>query len=111
MRHSSARAVYSALIALHPRNFRKAFAGELLATFDEAVESYGAAWLLWEIAGSVLRQHILREPEPEYEIAPCCAVGLRSGIYPLVGPYEYLLRKLLLASLLTSILFRLVGPI
>jgi hypothetical protein len=42
--------------------------------------------------------------------APCYAVGLRSGVYPLVGPYEFLLSKLLLASLLTSILFQVITP-
>jgi hypothetical protein len=37
-------------------------------------------------------------------------VGLLSGVYPLVGPYEFLLTKLLLASVLTSILFQVIQP-
>jgi hypothetical protein len=108
---STARALYIAILQLHPRRFRSDFADDLLQTFEEAYEQYGAAWLICDLSGSLLRQRFLRRPEVVYEAAaPGYAVGLRSGVYPLVGPYEFLLGKLLLASLLTSILFQVITP-
>lgn len=110
MTRSTARAIYFALVNLHPRQFRDHFGDEMLQTFDEACADYGTAWLLRDISGSLLRQRFLRRPEVEFEGAMPCAVGLLSGVYPLVGPYEFLLTKLLLASLLTSILFQVIQP-
>jgi hypothetical protein len=82
----------------------------MLRTFEEACADYGAAWLIRDLSGSLLRQRFLRRPEVEFEAAVPCTVGLLSGVYPLVGPYEFLLSKLLLASLLTSILFQVIQP-
>jgi hypothetical protein len=108
--HSSARALYVALLNLHPRHFRNHFGDEMLRTFEDAYADYGAAWLIRDLSGSLMRQRFLRRPEVEFETAVPCAVGLLSGVYPLVGPYEFLLTKLLLASLLTSILFQVIQP-
>jgi hypothetical protein len=106
--HSTARALYTALLNLHPRPFRNHFGDEMLRTFEEAYADYGAAWLIRDLSGSLVRQRLLRRPEVEAAVP--CAVGLLSGVYPLVGPYEFLLTKLLLASLLTSILFQVIQP-
>lgn len=110
MRRSTAKALYITLVNLHPRPFRNHFGNEMLQTFEEAYADYGGAWLLRDAWNSLLRQRFLRRPEVEFEAAVACPVGLLSGVYPLVGPYEFLLTKLLLASLLTSILFQVIQP-
>ena len=110
MTRSTARALYVALIHLHPRPFRNHFGDEMLQTFEEGCADYGTAWLIRDISRSLLTQRFLRRPEVEFDGPVPCAVGLLSGVYPLVGPYEYLLTKLLLASLLTSILFQVIQP-
>ncbi|HEX6771961.1 MAG TPA: hypothetical protein VF126_08035, partial [Acidobacteriaceae bacterium] len=60
MTRSTARALYSALVNLHPLQFRNHFGDEMLRTFEEACADYGTAWLIRDISGSLLRQRFLR---------------------------------------------------
>jgi hypothetical protein len=54
------RTLYCALLRLHPRDFRLAFADEMLCIFDEAGNICGATSLLRDAGVSVLRQVLLR---------------------------------------------------
>jgi hypothetical protein len=54
------RALYAALLRLHPPGFRRQFATEMLWIFDEARVSEGAVLLLLDGAVSLLRQWLLR---------------------------------------------------
>jgi hypothetical protein len=106
----SARSLYVALLRLHPAEFKRNFASEMLRTYDEAVESFSPAWLLREAAASVLRQHLLRRPVDPVAAADG-AVGLISGVYPLVEPFELRAERLLLAVVLSVSMLRTVFPI
>ncbi len=108
MRHANARTLYIALLRLHPAEFQRSFASEMLSTFDEAVDSFSPAWLLREAATSVLRQHLLRRPVDP--VAAGGGVGLISGVYPLMEPFELRAERLLLAVVLSVSLLRTVFP-
>jgi hypothetical protein len=54
------RALYQCLLAVHPRAFRRQFAGEMLWIFDEASESEGVWTLFADGLCSLFRQWILR---------------------------------------------------
>ena len=110
MRRMTARTLYVALLRLHPAEFKRNFASEMLATFDEAVESFSPAWLLREAAASALRQHLLRRPAGRAAAADG-AVGLISGVYPLMEPFELRAERLLLAVVLTCCMLMTVFPV
>ena len=54
------RILYRSLLWLHPPAFRRQFAGEMLWIFDEAEAAEGAARLLLDGLGSLLRQWVIR---------------------------------------------------
>ena len=54
------RALYRSLLWLHPREFRRQFAGEMLWIFDQAADSENTASLLGDGAVSLFRQWTLR---------------------------------------------------
>jgi len=54
------RTLYRCLIGLHPPAFRLRFEQELLWIFDESVDAFGAAPLLYDAFGSLLRQWLVR---------------------------------------------------
>ncbi len=110
MQNGAARSLYVALLRLHPAEFRRNFASEMLSTYDEAVESFSPAWLLREAAVSVLRQHLLRQPADPVAAADG-TVGLISGVYPLIEPFELRAERLLLAVVLSVCLLRTVFPV
>jgi len=56
------RALYHALLLLHPPRFRRRFADEMLCTFDEARLTLGAAPLFADALTSLARQWLLRSP-------------------------------------------------
>ena len=97
----TARAVYSALIRLHPRGFRDAFSGDMLCIFDDAEETYGARWLVRDAVVSLMRQRVLRS---EKVVAAGTVQGefcLLSGIYPDIRAPHITPAKLAGALLLT----------
>lgn len=53
------RSVYRALLRLHPPEFRRRFAAEMLWIFDEAAEVHGSLSLLADGFVSLLRQWVL----------------------------------------------------
>jgi hypothetical protein len=110
MRATIARSLYVALLRLHPEEFQRRYASEMLATFDEAVQSFSPAWLLREAVASVLRQHLLRRPADPVAAADG-PVGLISGVYPLMEPFELRAERLLLAVVLSVTMLRTVFPI
>ena len=83
----AARTLYIALLGLHPAEFRRNFALDMLSTFDEAAGTssgtFSPAWLLREAAASAVRQHLLRRPVPQAAAAGG-AVGLFAGVYPFI---------------------------
>jgi uncharacterized membrane protein len=54
------RTLYRWLIWLHPPAFRLRFEQELLWIFDESMDALGAAPLLYDAFGSLLRQWLVR---------------------------------------------------
>jgi hypothetical protein len=54
------RTLYRWLIGLHPPAFRLRFEQELLWIFDESLDAFGAAPLLYDAFGSLLRQWLVR---------------------------------------------------
>jgi hypothetical protein len=54
------RTLYRWLICLHPPAFRLRFEPELLCIFDESMDAFGAAPLLYDALGSLLRQWLVR---------------------------------------------------
>lgn len=54
------RALYIALIHLHPPAFRRQFSGEMIWVFEEARQSEGAFNLVTDAFASLLRQWLLR---------------------------------------------------
>jgi len=54
------RTVYRGLLWLHPRDFRRGFAAEMLWIFDEAAAAEGKGRLLLDGAASLARQWLLR---------------------------------------------------
>ena len=106
------RAIYRCLLRLHPQAFRARFGDEMLQIFDDALETYGWAWLLADLALSLGRQRVLR-PGPGAELAASQA-SLISGISVDSRPPHLTCSKLGLAfllTLLTVFLFPLPDPI
>jgi len=54
------RAIYAFLLRLHPPDFRRRFAAEMLWIFDQAHVSEGALVLLFDLFISALRQWLMR---------------------------------------------------
>jgi len=54
------RALYQCLLWMHPPQFRREFAGEMLWIFESSVETEGPANLLSDAAASLARQWLLR---------------------------------------------------
>jgi hypothetical protein len=54
------RALYQALLLLHPPAFRRRYAPEMIGIFDEAAGEFGAARLIGDAVSSLCRQWILR---------------------------------------------------
>jgi len=106
----TARSFYRALVMIHPRAFRERFGDEMLRVFEEAAAEFSVPWLLLDMSRSVVRQHLLREPSESEAAAKWRGAGLRSGIYPLVPPFEFLPTKLLLGMMLSVLLFQLFRP-
>ncbi len=110
MTFSVGRKLFATLVALHPKMFRKSFAQSMLHTFDEAVEEFGIFWLLQDCFFSLTRQHWACRFEEDYEGVPCHVAGLRSGVYPFIGPSHLNAVKFLLATALSFVLYLFVRP-
>ncbi len=82
-----ARMVYAGLVALHPAGFRMEFGAEMLAAFDEARGEFSVRWLVCDALVSLLRQRAMREAE----VRPVTTWGggLRSGVYPFDGSFDF----------------------
>ena len=52
--------LYRAILAMHPREFRERFAGDMFCTMEDARRERGAAMLLLDAFVSLLRQWIVR---------------------------------------------------
>lgn len=74
MTANTVRALYVALLGLHPCSFRQSFGDEMLFAFDDAVEEFGSFWLLKDAAFSLIRQQFFR-PSEERPNALCSAVS------------------------------------
>ena len=57
------RAIYRALLRLHPRRFREEYCGEMLWIFDREVKSPMPYRLFWDVVRSLIRQWAVR-PNP-----------------------------------------------
>ena len=68
------RALYRGLLRLHPAAFRRAFAGEMLWIFDEAVADRGPRPLLADAFRSLARQWLLRSALWKIAAAVCLAL-------------------------------------
>jgi hypothetical protein len=101
---------YSILLRLHPTGFRQRFAGEMLATFDEAIAAYGVPWLLADAVASLLRQRVIRAFNAVEDPAATATIGLMAGTYPTYRPPHLTVGKLSLAFLLSLLLIPLIQP-
>jgi hypothetical protein len=63
------RTVYRFLLSLHPREFREAFAGEMLWIFDEGAAAIGPLGLLADALTSLVRQWLMRSGALPYAIS------------------------------------------
>jgi hypothetical protein len=106
---NTVRALYVALLGLHPCSFRQSFGDEMLFAFDDAVEEFGSFWLLKDAAFSLIRQRFFRRSEERPNAL--CSCGFMSGAYPLVGSSELTAGKFFLGFLLSLILFMTIRPI
>lgn len=109
MSANAIRALYVALLGLHPGSFRQSFGDEMLFAYDDAVEEFGSFWLLREAALSLIRQRFFRRPEERSNAL--CGCGFMSGAYPLVGSSELTAGEFFLGFLLSLILFMTIRPI
>jgi hypothetical protein len=66
------RVLYRLLIGLHPPNFRRQFAGEMLWIFDETRER-GVTLLLLDGTVSLARQWLIRQGAWKIGVAVLCA--------------------------------------
>lgn len=66
---------YRALLCLHPEPFRRKYAREMLWVFDQEVKTNKPYRLLWDAAGSLVRQR-LRDSSP-----PRCAAADRAPAF------------------------------
>ena len=88
------RAIYRSLLHLHPRDFRRQFAGEMLWIFDEAASSEGAWVLFLDLVISVMRQWLARSGAWKVAVALIGALlqimggGLGFVIRPLMVPHR-----------------------
>src|SRR5437764_7962513 len=88
------RAIYRSLLHLHPRDFRRQFAGEMLWIFDEASSSEGAWVLFLDVVISVARQWLARSGAWKVAVALIGALlqvmggGLGFVIRPLMVPHR-----------------------
>lgn len=84
------RAVYAALVGLHPRAFRARFGAEMLCTFDEASGRESPPRLALDAAVSLMRQWLMREGIWKYPAALCGAAAVMlTGIrMPIPVPYR-----------------------
>jgi hypothetical protein len=69
MRTRWSRSLYLLLLRLHPAEFRRRFADEMLAIFDQAAPEQGKAGLLADGALSVLRQRLADRPQADAPVA------------------------------------------
>ena len=106
MKPSLTHNIYSLIIAAHPRRFRESFGSDMLNMFDEAAGEFNVAWLLWEAMRSVIRQSWVSRFRDDAEPLPRAVAGLRSGVYPFIGPSQMNSGKLLLATLLSVLLMQ-----
>lgn len=109
MSANTVRALYVALLGLHPGSFRRSFGDEMLFAFDDAVEEFGSFWLLKDVAFSLIRQRLFRRSDERPNALSSC--GFMSGTYPLVGPSELTVGKFFLGFILSLILFMTIRPI
>jgi len=100
------RSVYRLLLGMHPAAFCVRFGPEMLQVFDDAVETFGWAWLLADLAMSLGRQRVLRSNHANDLAAS--AAGLMSGVYTDTRPPHLTCAKLgsaCVLSLLSVFLF------
>jgi hypothetical protein len=105
------RALYGALVALHPRGFRASFGAEMLLIYDDAMRTHGEAWLVRDAAASLLRQWVLRGPETETSPGFESYMGLMSGQYPGARPPHLTAGKVSMAFVLSVLLTLLISPV
>ena len=101
--------LFACLIALYPKEFRRQFGASMLETMHEAAAEFGVGWLMRDGVAGLARHYWTRPWRGEPNIAPYCAAGLRSGVYPFIEPVEFLPAKLLLATMLSSALSLVLG--
>ena len=70
------RSVFAWMVRLHPAAFRVRFGDEMLAVYDDAE---GAPGLLRDAAGSLMRQWLLRDPQP-VAVGMFAPVGAAPGL-------------------------------